>query len=361
MRTKVLVAGFATRHVVQSAYGAGCEVYAVDHFCDQDLSFYARESRQFDELGELFPAVEEMCTLHVPDIVVATSGAELLPSRDFCGTPPEKVQRFLDKLMTHQFFEDLGMSTPLLLPPDSFPAMLKPRCGSGGWRNRVVTSAADQEAWLEQFGDIPAIAEEVVSGTPCSVCCVADGSRAVAIASNRQILRGAGDASFGFCGSVTPFRDRRHDQLIRSAEQIAAASGCSGTLGIDFMAGDELFAIEINPRFQATLDTIEMATGINLFSTHLAACRGNLPRRRPSCRQVATRRILFADRDITVDADLSHLSPLVSDIPWPGTTFEEGQAVISVFGWGATGQEATGLLHKHIRTVRQYMGGRLYG
>ncbi len=361
MGIKVLVAGFATRHVVQSAYAAGCEVYAVDHFCDRDLSAYARASLQFDELDQLFPAVEEMSRRYSPDIVVATSGAELLPSRGLCGTPPEKVKRFLDKLTTHQFFDGLGIRTPALLPTGTFPAMLKPRCGSGGWRNRVVVSAAERDAWLAEFGEAPAIAEEVVSGTPCSVCCVADGSRAVAIAANRQILRGAGDARYGFSGSLTPFLGGGHDVLMRYAEQIAAASGCIGTLGIDFILGDKLFAIEINPRFQATLDTVEMASGINLFSAHLAACRGNLPLRRPSYRQVAARRILFADRDFTVDRDLSRLCPIVADIPWPGTIFEEGQAIISVYGWGASGEEALGLLHKHIRTVRQYMGGRLYG
>lgn len=361
MGLRVLVAGFATRHVVQSAYAAGCEVYAVDHFNDRDLSFYAREALPFDELDDLFPAVEEMCRRHLPDIVVATSGAELLPSRDLCGTPPEKVRRFLDKMTTHAFFDDLGIRTPALLAPGTFPAMLKPRSGSGGWRNRVVGSAAEREAWLAEFGDVPALAEEVVSGTPCSVCCVADGTRAIAIAANRQLLRGTGSASFGFSGSITPFPDRRHAEMMRSAERIAAASGCTGTIGIDFISGDDLYAIEINPRFQATLDTVEMATGVNLFSLHLAACRGNLPPGRPPYRQVAARKILFADREMTMNTDLSLLSPIVADIPPPGTVFEEGHAVISVYGWGATGEEATDLLHKHIRTVRQYMGGRLYG
>jgi hypothetical protein len=361
MGVKVLVAGFATRHVAQSASAAGFEVYAVDHFCDRDLSFYTRASMRFDELGDLLPAVEEMIQRHAPEVIVATSGAELLPFRDLCGTPPEKVQRFMDKLTTHQFFDDLRIRTPLLLTPGTFPAMLKPRCGSGGWRNRVVRSAGDQEAWRAEFGDIAALTEEVVSGTPCSVCCLSDGSRAVGLATNRQVLRGSGGASYGFCGSVTPFLEHLPDDLIRVAERIAAASGCVGTLGIDFIAGDELYAIEINPRFQATLDTVEMATGINLFSAHLAACRGHLPARRPSFMQVATRRILFADRDITVTADLSRLSQVVADIPWPGTEFEDGQAVISVYGWGNTEAEADSLLHKHIRTVRQYMGGRLYG
>jgi hypothetical protein len=220
---------------------------------------------------------------------------------------------------------------------------------------------ADLESWRAEFNDPPALAEEVVSGAPCSVCSVADGTHAVAIAANRQLLRGSGSASYGYCGSVTPFLDPRHDELIQVAERIAAASRCVGTLGIDFIAGDELFAIEINPRFQATLDTVEMSTGINLFSAHLAACMGNLPMKRPPCLQVAARKILFADRDFTVHADLSRLSSIISDIPWPGTAFEEGQAVISIYGWGSTEEEATGLLHKHFQTVRQYMGGRLYG
>lgn len=361
MRKKVLVAGFATRHVVQSACGAGYDVYAVDHFCDQDLSLYARETLRFEDLDDLFPAVEEMCGHHTPDIIVATSGAEVMPGRDLCGTPPERVNQFLDKLMTHQFFADLGITSPLLLPAGTYPVMLKPRIGSGGWRNKVVETADARKAWVDQFGDIPSISEEVVEGIPCSVCCIADGLASVAVATNRQILRGTSEATYGFSGSVTPFRNTEYEYLVSAAERIAGASGCLGTIGIDFVSGKDLYAIEVNPRFQATLDTVEMATGINLFSAHIMACQGRLPDKRPSCRQVASRRILFADQDMVVRSSLLRLIPIVADIPWPGTCFEEGQAVISVYGWGASEEAAQVLLDKHIRTVRQYMGGRLYG
>jgi len=360
MSRKVLVVGFATRHVVQSAYGAGCEVYAIDHFCDQDLSFYAQENIPFAELEELPGLVEEMCRRHPPDIMVVTSGAETLPSRNLCGTAPDRVRRFLDKLDTHRFFEDIGIPAPALLQEGTYPAMLKPRSGSGGWRNKVVRNDGEREAWISQFGDIPVIIEEMVNGVPCSVSCLTDGRRAVAVAVNRQILRGGNSSEFGFCGSVTPFRDSREKELAAYAEQIAAASGCLGSIGVDFVSGDRIAAIEVNPRFQATLDTIEMATGMNLFSAHVAACRGRLPDRRPSCRQVAVRKILFAGTDLTVSADLRRLHPSIADIPWPGSFFEEGQALVSVYGWGAGEQEAMALLDKHIRIVHQYMGGRLY-
>jgi hypothetical protein len=104
-----------------------------------------------------------------------------------------------------------------------------------------------------------------------------------------------------------------------------------------------------------------MASGLNIFSAHMAACRGVLPAGRPSCRMVAAREILFADRDLTVGEGLRRFHPVVADIPWSGTTFEEGQAVVSVYGWGPTEEEAQVMLDKHIRTVSPYMEGRLYG
>ena len=95
--------------------------------------------------------------------------------------------------------------------------------------------------------------------------------------------------------------------MIAIAERIAAASGCCGTIGIDFVVGKTgPVAIEVNPRFQGTVDTVEMACGCNLFDLHAGACSGHLPARRPEPREVAARSILFADRDMTVNADLGY-------------------------------------------------------
>jgi predicted ATP-grasp superfamily ATP-dependent carboligase len=111
----------------------------------------------------------------------------------------------------------------------------------------------------------------------------------------------------------------------------------------------------VNPRFQGTVDTVEMACGCNLFVYHVDACRGILPPVAAPPNQVAVRSILFADRNITIKSDLKHLASRIADIPWPGTFFEEGQALVSVFGWGKTRQDAFSLLDKHISTVRQYI------
>jgi hypothetical protein len=144
--------------------------------------------------------------------------------------------------------------------------------------------------------------------------------------------------------------------MVTRAEQIAAASGCLGTVGIDFVLGsDAVYAIELNPRFQATIDTVEMAYGCNLFQHHVDACAGKLPSGLLSPRQVAVRSILFADRDLTITTDLKDLASCIADIPWPGSSFETDQALVSVYGWGQTREAALCMLDKHISTVRQYI------
>ncbi|MDI9632671.1 MAG: ATP-grasp domain-containing protein [Methanolinea sp.] len=359
MTGSVLVAGFSTRHVAKSAHAAGYTVYAVDHFCDQDLSWYTHDMIRFEDLDDLPAAVSEMCGRHRIDWAIPTSGAEaLLRDLPVLGTPPGVAARFLDKLATQEFFESLGVPVPRLRGDNQYPAMVKPRWGSGGWRNRVVSSARELASWREEFGAIEAIVQEVVEGIPASVSCLADGrGHARAVAANMQILRGAGDSAYGFCGSLTPLDHPLAQRMAACAERIAASSGCRGCIGIDFVLGErDFFAIEVNPRFQATLDTVEMSLGINLFSAHVQACHGTLPSPdtlHPA--RVAVRRILFAERDCTVEGDLSPLFPAVSDIPWPGASFEEGQAIVSVYGWGETAEEAWGLLDTHIRRVRQYV------
>jgi uncharacterized protein len=358
MTKRVLVAGFATRHVARSAHAAGYKVSCVDHFCDQDLASIADECRVFSDIGSLPGAIADMAARHRFDLFVPTSGAELLPAPVPRYAPsPETAAPFMDKTETAGFLARLGVPIPRTLPEGTFPAMLKPAEGSGGWRNAVVHNRDEWLAWKDTMEDPPAIWQEVVSGIPASVCCISTGTSARAVVVNEQILRGGTDARFGFSGSVTPFIYPLAGEMVRLAEKIAAASGCIGTLGVDFVVGDRPYVIEVNPRFQGTVDTVEMATGVNLFSLHVAACEGHLPDMNFQPHQFSARKILFADEDMVVENDLLQYSSIISDIPWPGSSFEKGEAVVSVYGTGPDRNTALEVLDKHIITVRQCIKG----
>ncbi len=356
MKGRVCIAGFATWHVAQSAFRAGYEVWSIDHFCDQDLSWYTRGCRTFEELSELPDLIAELAVERHFDFLVVTSGAERIDTTlPLCGTDQKTVGEFLDKLEIQRFFEKQEIPVPPLVEGE-YPCMIKPRTGAGGWRNQVVADEGGRFAWEELWPDVPYLCQRIVEGVAASVSCIANGRDAMAIAVNRQFLRGGeGEKSYGFAGVVTPLEHPLAGEMARLAERAAAASGCVGSVGIDFVLGAQPWAIEINPRFQATLDVVEMATGCNLFELHVRGCNGMLPQRRPEPGRIAMRRILFADRDLIVRDDLKHLAPAIADIPWLGTEIEEGSAILSVYGWGETREQASVRLDNTITTLRRYM------
>ncbi len=356
MKPSVLVAGYTTRHVAASAARAGYEVYAVDHFCDQDLVSCTADHLAFDELAELPSAVAEMLSRHSPDCVVTTSGAEMLelPVYLRAGTPPEIAARFMDKGRTQEFFESVGVPVPKRLPAGMYPAMLKTLSGAGGWRNAVVRNAAEEEAWEEFVEYEPYMRQEFIQGQPASVCCLGTGTKARAVSANEQILRGGDACAYAFSGSVTPCSHPMTEKMIHTAERIVAESGCVGTVGVDFVLTDtEAWAIEVNPRFQGTVETVESACGVNLFQLHMDACRGVLPMTVPVPLRYAVRKILAAPCDLTISCDLLMLRDVITDIPWPGTRFEEGEVLFSVTGTGGTREDAFASLDKHISDAVQ--------
>ena len=358
MKGRILVAGFATRHVVSSAYAAGYEVCAIDHFCDQDLAWCTKEHQTFEELAELPDIIAKFCSRYTFDAIVTTSGAEDMDiGQPVCGTPPDVAARFCTKTSIQQFFEEYGFPVPPLLPGGEYPAFIKPDTGAGGWRNALAITPDDEAAWTECWPDTPYIRQMPVEGVPCSVSCIANGTSARALSLNCQFNRGGeGERRFGFAGAITPFLPKERKDILALAEDIAAKSGCIGSLGIDFMLTDDgIRTIEINPRFQATLDIVEMSTGVNIFDLHRNAAQGIIPTSRPTQKTTAARSIIFAEHDCVVKDDLKSLHPDIADIPWPGTEIEEGNAVLSVYGRGANENEALAILDKTITRVRRYM------
>ena len=353
----VLVAGYSTRHVAKSAAAAGYTVYAADHFCDQDLLCCTADHRAFDELEELPFAAEELISRYHPDYVVTTSGAELLEFENRLGTAPSAAQKFMNKALTQEFFEQTGVPVPKLAEPGVYPAMAKTTGGAGGWRNAIVRSDAELAAWREFVEGAPYLLQEVIDGMPASVCClVTPSGDACVLAANQQILRGGDLFPYAFTGSVTPCTHPLVPRMKELGKKIAEDSGCIGCIGIDFILTEkEAYAIEVNPRFQGTLETVERALSQNLFTLHKNACEGVLPEHIPEITAFSVRKILVAPKALTVKQDLLPLSEFLSDIPHPGLFFEKGEVICSVTGCGKTLDAAYASLDKNINMAVQYI------
>jgi predicted ATP-grasp superfamily ATP-dependent carboligase len=136
-----------------------------------------------------------------------------------------------------------------------------------------------------------------------------------------------------------------------TAERIALHFGLFGSNGIDFVIskGGIPYVVEVNPRFQATLECVERVLGVNMVEAHMKAClQGILPIIAKKTAAFCTRLILFAPQRL-VAPDLSVLEE-VRDIPIPEVIIEKGEPVCSIVVDEAKREVS---LRKAMTTVKQ--------
>jgi len=329
---RILVIGINIRHIASSAARAGHEVVAVDGFCDQDLQDFASETAQLPRQGakDLLPAYIERFR---PDAVVLGPGLEEAKASGVrvLNNPPQKSATVSDKLWLARWLEKNGFpfietkSTPDDL---QYPVLVKPRKGAGGVGCRVVKSASELN-WEEGL-----IAQDLVLGRPASVSVIGNGRGAQAIAINEQLIgvSWAGAKGFRYTGNITPLTPPASG-LAELAEDIISELGLLGSNGVDLMLTEQgPVVVEVNSRFQGSLDTVEMATGINLFAAHLQAFAGLLPDR-PVPRLTAGRAIVFAPCNLRIEEDLRR--DWTADVPCPGSRIDRDDPVLSILAKGS--------------------------
>ena len=329
---RILVIGINIRHIASSAARAGHEVVAVDGFCDLDLQDFAPETALLPREGaeDLLPAYIQR--FH-PEAVVLGPGLEEARAKGVrvLNNPPQKTAFVSDKLWLARWLEKKGFpfirtkSTPDDL---QYPILVKPRKGAGGVGCRLVKSAMELD-WEEGL-----IAQDLVLGRSASVSVIGNGRGAQAIAVNEQLIGApwAGAKGFRYTGNITPLMPPDLG-IAELAEDIITELGLLGSNGVDFLLTERgPVVVEVNSRFQGSLDSVEMATGLNVFAAHLEAFAGRLPDR-PDPRLTAGRAIIFAPRNLKIEEDLRR--DWTADVPCPGSRINRDDPVLSILAKGS--------------------------
>ncbi len=342
---KLLVIGFSVRHIACSAARAGHHVVAADAFCDLDLCKCTSEAFLLSQEGAV-QSLQILAEKVSPDAIVLGPGLEEARVQGFnvLNNPPEKAALVSDKLWLVRWLERRGypfIKTQTSAEGIDFPAVIKPRKGAGGVGCRLVGSRAD--LGLEDG----LIVQELIEGRPGSVSVIGNGRESRAIATNEQIIGAtfAGAEGFRYSGNITPL-EPDCPELADMAEEIITELRLVGTNGVDFLLTDKgPVVVEVNPRFQGSLDTVELSTGLNVFKAHMEAFRGILPER-PVPSRSAGRIIFYAREDLKIVPGL-FLEGLVdglTDIPRPGSLIKKGDPVASILATGANRADVLKLL-----------------
>ncbi len=362
---KVLVIGNNVRSIVCSAKRAGHTVYALDNFCDADMLACA------DKAGSIANAdakriYELTSSFGEFDGVILGPGFEELKFENIMGNRAEVAKRVNDKLNLAKNLHSLGIPHPETEPLASaaglrFPLMIKPRCGSGGMRNSYVKDDEGLAAFQARIDASEFIAQEFIEGIPCSASLIGTGDKASVITFNEQLIGipYLTRLPFAYCGNVTPFITKLEKEMMNYSRLIACEFGLSGSNGVDLIQTENCsVVIEVNPRFQGSLDTVEMSCGMNVFNAHIRSFSGELPEPVKFTR-FAIKNILYADRNMVVGERLSGRlikcmkKEQAADIPEKGRIIGKDEPLTTLFGTGETHETASATINKTVNYVKE--------
>ncbi|HEX7449203.1 MAG TPA: ATP-grasp domain-containing protein [Pirellulales bacterium] len=370
----LLILGASVRAAAQSAARAGFSPVCVDLFADADL----RHAHPC-QLARRYPRDLALIARQLPPMPwMFTGGLENWPSlveqisqrHSLRGNPPETLRRVRDPFALADVLATHGIEFPACRPASDPPPrdgswLLKHRRASGGQHVKVWNHAAPlppisrSSAWYFQ---------RRVVGVSCGAAFVAAEGKARLLGVTEQLLSGEADTPFRYAGSIgpLPLTASQESSLARLGEALAAAFGLRGLFGVDLMLdGDAVTPIEVNPRYTASLEVLERATGLRSLALHVQACEDGIPAN-PQPRKAATwcgKRVVYAKRTLVISPEQSAgwLSenagldwPPLADIPIAGTPLQAGQPLLTVLGEAGDRSSLLKLLTDRCRAVAMH-------
>ena len=164
--------------------------------------------------------------------------------------------------------------------PDNLPTdgswLVETYRGASGSGVRVWSEEREARSELEIEGS-DVCYERRISGLSCAAVYVASegGCRAVGCnaATHRRDMAGA--HRFQYAGSIGPWRVSKAARatLVKLGNTLAAEFELVGLFGVDFMLnGDDVWTLEANPRYTASVEIVERITGVSAIAKHATAC-----------------------------------------------------------------------------------------
>lgn len=357
----LLIVGASTRAAAQSARRAGFEPFACDLFADRDLAAMCGEGRAIrippGEYPSGFEAIAAQLA-HDPGPWMYTGAMENQPElvdrmaeiRPLWGITGASLRSVRDPLLVSESLAERGLlAAPASDAPHGLPRdgswLVKPKASAGG---RGIVPLREETSEPIR----PSYYQQKVDGLNLSAVYVGyqDGARLIGV--TRQRIGREGEP-FAYIGSVGPWPIsnvlRREIRYI--GDCLTRWFGLKGIFGVDLIVqeDDRPVLIEVNPRYPASAEVLELAIGRSVLIGHQSAFDSAVPipkwdTSEPS-RYVA-KMILFADRSCSLEPGIRwHIRPnmlgtfavpTVADVPIEGMTFEPGDPVLTVLSHGRT-------------------------
>ncbi len=381
-RGRVLIVGGSTRAAAWSAVRAGWQPICADLFADLDTHQVAEVIPVRDyprSLPEDVVSVQAEGWFYTgalenhPEIIerLAQPNASYGPlwGTTAAGLRLVRDPFWLTATLRNADLPALDVEHETATPPTDGTWMQKPFASAGGRAIRVWNKFATEKQFAE-----PHYFQRRAVGESCSAVFRVEGHEVEWLGASRQFINLASSHAampFAYCGSIGPI-DRPNESgpitkavrhtLTRMAETFAQASSLRGLFSIDFLLdGEQIWPTEINPRYTASVEVLELSNGRPLLPTCSShVCHGNGELTVNALDSFVAKIILYAPQRFTAP-DVSHLllgtspwqAPFLADIPAPGTAIDAEWPICTVFGNGHSLEQCRNSATQRIKELER--------
>ncbi|WP_397570524.1 ATP-grasp domain-containing protein [Schlesneria sp. T3-172] len=382
---QILIIGGSTRAAADSVRRAGWRPICADFFVDWDLQQTAQTIpvRRYpeslpDDLAHIRADGWMYCgALENEPQILARLLEENRNLGPLIGTHPETLAHvrnpsWISSVLRAAGLPCLDVASQSAPPPPDGCWLQKPLSSAGGRQIRVWDEVAERSPFVE-----PHYFQRRVSGSELSVLFRCDEGKPPAWLGATRALRWANPlpapTPFSYCGSTGPVTDLP-DHIVRSITEIVTTivsqtSGLNGLVGFDFIEDpQQAWLLEINPRYTASVEVLELASGRSLLSPQPVSCQavsGRVESGRDHGtnenhqRRIVAKQILYAVESISAP-DLRHSFrsidpwqiPIVTDIPQVPLTIDAGWPICTVFAEGSDPVAVKEMLRMRGEAVR---------
>jgi predicted ATP-grasp superfamily ATP-dependent carboligase len=354
----LLIVGASARAAAFSALRAGLHPLCVDLFADVDLQQRCLVTRLTGRYPEGFQRFIES---YVSCPWMYTGALENHPRfvqrmsqcRGLWGNAEDALMRCRDPKFITAVLNSAGMPAPQVCDivekaTNKRRWLVKPRKSAAGagicfWKPGESVGHR-RDAYLQEF----------IAGEPVALLFLGNGETAHLLGITRQLVGEAWlqAAPFHYCGSIGPIDSSlvQSPSLMALGCLLASESRLRGLFGLDGVLRDGVFwPVEINPRYTASVEVLEYATGAPMLAWHAHVfTHRQLPPLSPPvvpANRTIGKAILFARDDLHFPADGPwraelhsqkpvHEMPAFADIPAAGETIQKGKPILTFFAAG---------------------------
>jgi uncharacterized protein len=357
----IIIAAISSRVYVQAAVQAGFDVIAIDAFCDVDTQQLAKKVLQVPVENGQFNAVQLLAVLDKIDLINCVGlsyGAGFEAQSDLLDAISKRIKLIgnasetVEKVKNLQTFFDFCVTQNMPHPDTQFERpsnsknwLQKQIGGSGGAHIRPVLP-------LDLPPNKSIYYQKIQPGLPISCLFLSDENNAQVIGFNEQLCNARTLFPYRYGGAVGhfPISEKVKNTIETFVQNATIYLKLRGLNSADFIVdGDEVYALEINPRLSATLDLYRAKKG-DLFAAHVAACLGRLEDWPIIDKHARAHFVVYAYEAVSVPATMDW-PDWVRDIPQPNSEIPADAPICTVVADARTAKRAKQKLFERVRDL----------